>query len=134
MTSEEWLLAEKSTLYSYDGCKLMIDGYGVELRLEPETLYKKHIAVYVNGKIEGKWLFDDCEERRRFFQPRTRTISKNKAQKELFKRLSKKQQSIWNEKSKYTYYWPYWGNFASLKRHLIANNKSIELVENKEKN
>jgi hypothetical protein len=29
---------------------------------------------------------------------------------------------------KYTTYQPAWSSFGALKRHLIANNKSIELV------
>ncbi|MEG1752767.1 MAG: hypothetical protein RR234_02530 [Christensenella sp.] len=132
MTKEDWAIAEKRTLYSHSGCKLLIDDYEVTVCLVPKTPYKSTIFIYINGTFKGAWLIKDCEERRRFLRPITTSLLKTKDDKEFLKGMSKKQRESWQDKAKYTYYWPDWSSFASLKKHLIANNTSIELINETE--
>ena len=71
----------------------------------------------------------DCEERRRFFRPYTRTVW-SKSQLDMFKKLSKKQlQNRGIDPGKtFTTYYPWWTSFKALKAHLLKNNTSIELA------
>lgn len=44
----------------------------------PKSQFQNAIAVYINGSFKGKWLVEDCEERRRFFCCKKRTLVKEK--------------------------------------------------------
>lgn len=130
MTKEDWNNAESALKNLFSYVNLKIDGYDVTLHLERMDTYKNGIMVYVNGKINGKWLFDDCEERRRFLRKREKLLMSTK-QINAFKKMPKKMQKEYKElyEKKYVYYDFYWTSFNSLKRHLLKENESIELVE-----
>jgi hypothetical protein len=98
--------------------------------LERLNTYKNIIRIYVDGKFEGKWLLEECEQRRRFMRRREKSLMSNK-QKAAFKKLSKKRQKEFQEyyDRKYVYYEPWWMAFGPLKRHLIAENESIEIIK-----
>ncbi|TEB10024.1 hypothetical protein Pmgp_02719 [Pelotomaculum propionicicum] len=107
------------------------DGYEVTLRLGRISQFKNAILVYINGEVRGEWLLKDCEERRRFFQPVKRSVLSRKTCSGL-RKISKKlrqKAGLPDPDAKYTYYCPYWTSFKSLKRHLIKNNDSIELIK-----
>ena len=127
MTKEEWEQAENSLAWSYGRVGMKIDGYDVTVVVEPLKALKNVLVVYVNGEWKGKWLSEDCEERRRFYQKHTGNILSRKEQK----RLAREKKAVREAVGKTTYDWysPYWTSFRSLKSHLIKNNKSIELVK-----
>lgn len=127
VNSEDWKDIEEKLKGIYCPVKLICDGYELTLVLERYNQYRNVISIYVNGVRKGEWHFNDCEERRRFFCPRTKSIYSPK-QMAQFKKISKK---IWKEmeaKNKYIYYQAYWTSFRALKTHLIKNNQVIELV------
>ena len=130
MTTEEWEKVRKAVEGFYPPTILKIDGYDVSLRMVRIGAYRNAIVLYVGGVFEGKWLAEDCEERRRFCQKKVRSLLTPKGRTYL-KRLSKKRQKEFTEKyhTEYESYSPYWTSFGALKRHLIANNQSIELVK-----
>lgn len=82
MTKEQWETAEQNLQSSYRIVKLQADGYTLSLQTQR---YKMQlcIAVYVNGKIQGKWLTEDCEIRRKFFQKHKHSILTRKEQEKL---------------------------------------------------
>lgn len=127
MTKEEWEYAEKRLYNTYSRLQLKVDDYDVSIVVEPLKPLKNVLVVYVNGEWKGKWLSEDCEERRRFFQKHTGNILSRKEQK----RLAREKKAVREAVGKTTYDWysPYWTSFRSLKSHLIKNNKSIELVK-----
>lgn len=129
MTVAEWKQAETQTVRMFGGCKLLVDGYNLFIRMEPYDAYKNCIMIYLDGKPTYKWRGEDCEIRRRFCCPVTSSAIRTKKQRDAFKKMSKKDQAAIKERMRFTYYLPYWNSFASLKRHLIANNNSIELVK-----
>jgi len=88
---------------------------------------KNAIMFYINGEFKGKWLMEDCEERRRFCQSKERSLLDSK-QKAQMKRWPKKERLAMEARSKFITYSPQWTSFRSLKSHLIKNNKSIELI------
>ena len=66
MTKDEWQEAERRALWKYGGLTLLVDGYKISVQRQYATPYKSKLAVYANGTFRGKWLVEDCEERRRF--------------------------------------------------------------------
>lgn len=92
---------------------------------------KNVIMVYVGGVEKGKWLTEECEERKRFCRPITKSAMSQK-QKNNLKKLPKKTQKMLIKELKldrtFTYYSFSWTSFNSLKRHLIKQNTSIELI------
>lgn len=130
MTKEEWTKAEEALKSFYIPVRLTADGYDVALNLERVGVYKNAIMVYVGGKFRYEWLAEDCEERRRFCQKKIHSLLTPKGRAYL-KRLSNKQKMEFMEKyhTEYESYSPHWTSFGAMKKHLIANNQSIELVK-----
>lgn len=126
MTAEEWKQVEEKLKSFYTFVKLKCDEYVIEITLQRDGPFKNVLMVYINGKIEGEW-FEDCEEARRFYQLKTKSLlSAN--QKKVYKKLPKKMRGELAERAKYHYYTPYWTSFRSLKAHLIKNNTDIQLI------
>ena len=130
LTKEEWNEVEKKLQSFFDMAKLKCDGYEVTLKLERLDQYKNAIMVYVNGYFKGEWLNGESEEAKRFYKKVTKTITNSRGK--AFKKLPKKLQKELATKYSYSYYLPYWTSFGSLKRHLIKENASIELICGKE--
>lgn len=130
MTKEEWSQVEAALKDFFSLVKLKIDEYEVSLRLERIDTYSNRIGVYVNGEFKGKWLMEDCEERRRFLRKREKSVMTVKQRKDLEK-LPKKFRKEYEEmlNRSYVYYEPWWTSFNSLKKHLIKENESIELIK-----
>ncbi len=131
MSVEDWDKVEERLQHLYYPVKLNCDGYEVTLMLERRNQFKNVIMVYVNGVIKGKWLLDDCEERRRFFRKIVKSLHSTKEKKAL-RKISKrlrKENGLLDPDAKYTTYTWFWTSFNSLKKHLINHNKAIELVE-----
>lgn len=131
MTKDEWKRAEEALKSFFSPVCLKADGYDVTLILERVGIYKNMIMVYIDGKFQGKWLSEDCEERRRFCVKRTHSLL-NAKEKASFKELPKKaQKELANKHHNFQYesYSPQWTSFGALKKHLISNNEKIELVK-----
>jgi hypothetical protein len=129
MTNEEWAKVKEALQSQYRIVKLNVDGYEVALVLSRISTYKLAIVIYINGVFEGKWLQNDCEERRRFLQKKEHSLLTRK-DKESWKKLSKKTQREFAEKYdlKYEVYSNIWTSVGALKKHLATNNKNIELI------
>jgi hypothetical protein len=130
LTKEDWKTVEDNLKLFYTLVKLKCDGYNITLRLERLTQFKNGIAIYVNGKFEGKWLIEDCEERRRFLRSVNMFLYTQK-QRANMKKISKglrKKCGLPDPDVRSTYWTYYWNSFQSLKRHLIKNNTTIELL------
>jgi len=128
MTKQEWKEVE-SNMQPFGAARLKIDGYEISLAVHPVNKFKFAICIYVNGVIKGNYLTEDCEERRRFMRESKRCAYSGKHKKRMLK-FGKKYLKEWGVDINKTYsiYFPWWNSFNSLKRHLVKNNKSIELV------
>lgn len=132
MTKEEWKQAEEALKSLFGGVKLNCDGYEVTLYLRQVSQFKNAILVYVNGVFRGKWLVEDCEERRRFFPCKKKTIVTDKDIKAIGSsdfRMTKKRIQEYKDKCSYNTYSSAWTNFKAMKKHFEANNLNIELME-----
>lgn len=123
MTKDEWKRVQEALTSLMNKVELKIDGYDITVCLLRVSAYKNSIALYVNGVFKGKWLMEDCEERRRFVQMRKRSIFTAKDVKGLSKKAQKEMLS-----KKIEYYQNMWTSFGGLRGHLTRNNESIELV------
>lgn len=130
MTKQDWAYVEEQLKKQFVIVNLICDGYRLSLQLSRIGKMSLAIFIYVNGELNGRWILDDCEERRRFFYPRVRYAMSEKDRKSWVKDFGKrwlKAHNIDVDKT-YTDYLPWWRSFHSLKTHLIKNNTSIELV------
>lgn len=126
MTAEEWKKVDEALTSVWSPyVHLKIDGYKVSLNLTQKSRFQNVIAVYINDEFRGKWLMEDCEERRRFCCCKKQSVVTEKDCK-LYGARSKKAKQELKDKFSYNEYCSYWTNFEKMKKHFIANNKSIE--------
>lgn len=133
MNDEQWKKAEEIVSCPYGILRLKIDGYNITVIMAHEKGLKYCLAVYVNGKIKGEWIVNDCEERRRFYHQVTKNTLTAKKKAEMIKTVGKRRFEKWVKENpelySYKYYEPYFGSFRMLKSHFVKNNESIEMVE-----
>lgn len=127
MTEAQWNAVEEKLLRPYGVVKLQADGYEILLLTEQYKM-KLVIAVYVDGKIKGEWLAQDCEIRRKFYRCSTRSLLTRK-EREKLKRNKKSIREEIMRVATYHAYSPYWESFRSLKRHLTKNCSTIVSYE-----
>lgn len=111
---------------------LVADGYEVTLRLQPVDLMKNGILVFVNGQFKGKWLFEDCEERRRFLPQREKPVMSRKERarwNKLPKRRKAELASVVDPDRTYTVYDTHWTSWNALVKHFEAHNTDIRIKE-----
>lgn len=131
ITKEQWLKVSYALSHPYGSASLICDGYTVNLQVVSTGKLKFAIQPYIDGWSKGKWLLEDCEERRRFMRPNTMRLYTAKQIAEMTKGLSKSavRKYMPGLDKKIPFYSLVWPGFAALKRHLIANNQVIEIGE-----
>lgn len=133
-TKEQWENIEQKLNGYFASVELMIDGYKITLRLGRLKSMRLAIVIYTNGTIDcSARITEETEIHRRFWHPRKKYIHSAKYRK-WFNRLGKRRREAlcYDDANKtFTYYWPWWTSFKSMKAHFIKNNQSIELVEEK---
>lgn len=131
MNKENWLKVEEALSHPYGFAKLKCDSYNLTLVVQQTKALKFEIGFYVDGYFRGIFLTQDCEERRRFCCPHQASVYSPASRAKITKGVSKRNVSKWfpDIDKKFTYYGSHWSKFAPLKRHLIANNEVIELLE-----
>jgi hypothetical protein len=131
ITKEQWQQVEKYLTGPYGRVVLQCDEYLLTLTVALVAPLRSGIAFYVDGNFKGKWIIEDCEERRRFCRPITRHLWDANFRSEMTKvyggkRAPKKDVERINQKL--TTFSSYWTNFTALRRHLQKGNVNIELV------
>lgn len=131
MTNEDWNKLKEwwgNDLYSL--FNLQVDGYKITLQHRIHKM-KIKVWIYVDGYLKGEWLSVENEIAKRFLQRKKTSVYSTKKLKESAKLFGKKHKSA---QQRYIEYIDVsWSSFTSFKRHLIANNTSIELVKDNEK-
>ena len=131
MQKADWERAKQMLArpWPYGRVTLEIDGYEVTLVREAvKDMFHSAIRPYVNDKFEGKWLVQDCEERRRFMPQRVRPVL-SRAQIARYNKLPKRVQKELRSLREETYmeYASHWTSWNALIKHFVANNKDIQL-------
>lgn len=131
MTDEQWQKVANRLATPFMPVHLMVDGYKLTLEVHQEKPLKFVIVPFVNGWSKGEWLINKTEEAKRFFRLVKRPVYSPSQKKKLTKGFSKTNLKKYfpDINRSVEYYNSFWPSFAPLKRHLIANNKSIELLE-----
>lgn len=136
MQQADWDELKEMMDTPYGSMKLKCDDFEVDLVQVTEPGKKSWgTNVYVNGSIKGIWLSCDHEtgateheEARRFFRKVTRSLF-NKRDLEFTRKMYGKRKADKDAARKWiTYDWT-WKTFSSLKKHLEANNTSIERLQ-----
>lgn len=132
MTKDEWLQVQDKLSHPWGSVHLTVDGYALALQVTQIKPLKYVIMVYVDGVCKGEWCKGEADEAKRFCRPVTRHLYSPARQKDILKGLSKaeikRSREYLSLDKTFTSYDLYWPSFGPLKRHLIANNKSIELA------
>lgn len=81
MTPEEWKKVEDALSSPYGRVEFKIDGYDITIMCVVEKPLHYCLAVYVDGKIKGEWISQDCEIRRKFYQKHTKSLLDSKQKK-----------------------------------------------------
>ncbi|MES2401834.1 MAG: hypothetical protein V4573_17720 [Pseudomonadota bacterium] len=131
MTKEDWKKVRVELQFPYGRAELLCDGYALTLQVQQVKPLKFEIGFYVNGFFKGEFIVMDCEERRRFSCPKQAFVFPPADRTRLLKELGTRRahRMFPDIDKKFTWYSSHWSSFASLKRHLVANNKVIELKE-----
>ncbi len=132
MTKDDWIKVQNKLSHPYGTVRLTVDGYALALQVNQIKALKFVIMVYVDGMCKGEWCKGEADEAKRFCRPVTRHMYSPAKQKAILKGLSKAEAKRFGKElgldKTFTFYDLYWPSFGPLKRHLIANNKSIELA------
>ncbi len=132
MNKQDWQQVKEALSTPYGLAELVIDGYRLTLQVQQRSPLKFVIAPYVNGGFKASWMMDGGEEGRRFLRPVQRPVFKPAEKKQMTKGLTKTQikqmVGMGIEKTFTVLDWC-WPTFGPLQRHLIANNKTIELAQ-----
>lgn len=133
MNKEHWQYVKDQLSVPYGRVELKIDGYAVTLAVRAIKPLKYVIMVYVDGVCRGEWSKGEADESKRFCRPVVHALYSPAKKKAALSGLKKKSdiQYITDALSlnkTFTFWDVTWPTFAPLKRHLLANNKSIELV------
>lgn len=128
MTPEQWRKVDVELMLPWGRVELRVDGYAVVLGVAQLRPRRYVIVVYVNGYFRGEWMLKKGdqwpEEARRFLPLKRRRVFPESRLKGVPKRVAAELRRESFEMRGY-----YWSSIGALKRHFIANNTSIELVE-----
>lgn len=130
MTKDDWAALEMELSHAYGSAMILADGFEVSFQVLQHKM-QLVICPYVNGWMKGEWLSKKTEEAIRFYRPVSVSLYSPSQAKKLTAGLSKSKVKAYfsNLDKKHEYYVSEWLSFRSLKRHLIANNKSLALVK-----
>ncbi len=126
MDKADWDKVKEKLSTLFGKAELECDGYKVDLFKEYYNENRLCISVYIDGHMKGKWLTEDCEERRRFVHRRKHLLRLPKGFDK--KGLTKKELKALDEQRTYYGYSFAWLNFDEMRRHFEKNNKEIKLV------
>lgn len=134
MQQQDWDDLKQQMASPYGYMKLKCDQFEVALSQEVDSKGRKWAtSVYVDGVFKGVWCSADekgeakHEEGRRFLRKVTRRMHSAK-KVEAYRKAFGKREANKIAAEVYVYYLPSWNNFNSLKKHLLANNTSIERI------
>jgi len=131
LSTDDWKRIEEKLSSAYGLVNLLIDGFTVTLQVQKTKPRRYEIVVFVNGWFRAEWLLKDCDQRRRFYDRKTKYVFSKKI-REAERKFNKRYPNIGTSNPDLTYeYWvPWWASFSRMKAHFLKNNQSIEWVNN----
>ena len=134
MQQEDWDELKEQMASPYGTMRLKCDQFEVALQQAVDSKSRKWVtAVYVDGVFKGAWTGatkegePEHEEARRFLRKVSKSVY-TKKDVEAYRKCVGKRQADKLAAKKFFYFLPTWSSFNSLKKHLLANNTSIERI------
>ncbi|MDN6861035.1 hypothetical protein QO207_30970 [Pseudomonas sp. CAN2814] len=135
MEQKDWddLQAQMDT--PYGSMELQCDQFKVSLVQHSKPASRKWVTyVFVDGHYKGAWSFADengepkHEEARRFLRKSSKAFFSTK-EIEAYRKTFGKRRATELAAKRHVWFHADWTSFNSLKKHLIANNTSIQRIE-----
>ncbi|MCP1616594.1 hypothetical protein FBY21_1201 [Pseudomonas sp. SLBN-26] len=134
MEQKDWDDLEAQMASPWGHMKLRCDQYEVSLAQEADTKSRKWATtVYVDGVLNGAWCIASRsgeaqhDEARRFMR-RTSSAMFSAKEIERYRKVFGKREADKMAAKRFVYFRADWTSFNSLKKHLLANNTSIERI------
>lgn len=133
MQQEDWDALRAQMDSPWGQMKLQCDQFELTLVQAVSSKSKSwSTTVYVDGELRGTWCQAENgepkhEQTRRFLRKVSRAVN-TKKQIEDWRKVFGKRESDKLAAQKYVYFLPDWSSFNSLKKHLVANNTSIQRI------
>lgn len=128
-TKEQWAALEQKLAGFMGSARLRVDGFDLELHTHRVFSLKQYVVVYVDGHKRGAWSFKQedgnfHEVAIRFYAPRSKFLWGKKERSKVARAMGK---AAANERFEWRD--PDWTSIPALRRHLLANNHHIEILE-----
>lgn len=134
MQQQDWGELKEQMASPYGVMKLKCDQFEVSLVQQADSKSRKwQTTIYVDGFIKGQWCLSDesgnpkHEEARRFLRKTSKAIFSAK-QIEGYRKVFGKREATKMAAKRHVWFRADWSSFNSLKKHLLANNTSIERI------
>ncbi|MFZ6872847.1 hypothetical protein ACO0LF_12345 [Undibacterium sp. Di27W] len=131
ITKEQWKEIEGQLSLTWGSVDLKIDGYNINLRVEPQKARTYAVMVYLDYKFEWKWAFDGTEEAKRFCRTVSKFMFKPKERAVMVKMHGGKRcpkAELEQINRKFYFYSPLWSSVPAMRRHFEKNNHSLEVI------
>lgn len=134
MEQKDWDDLQAQMASPWGSMRLQCDQYQITLEQQADGKTKTwYTAIFVDGYFKGVWMEADgdkpkFEEARRFLRKQSRPLYGAKFIRDMTKAIGKRAAAKYADKRHVTFS-PIWKNFNSLKKHLIANNTSIQRIQ-----
>ena len=129
MTNEDWKTLE-SGYGLYNPIRLICDGFKIKLEKQVHSSRDKlYNMIYVNGWMQGKWLFKEGQHAESKFMYEKKSIARTHSEAELRKmrrELGAKFAKMFEPKT-FVCLQPWFPSFSAFKRQMIKNCTSIEI-------
>jgi predicted transcriptional regulator YdeE len=130
MTEEQWTHFENRLSYPLGKICLEIDGYKVTYLVVQTKKLKYAIMTYINGEYQWEWTTNaENPIREKFLRKTFKYIYKKEYRSRGKEHKAYLKKAGIDVDGKIDIYTPLWTSAKALRRHLIKNNKSIELLE-----
>lgn len=129
MTKQQWDAVRDQMRSPLGRARLKCDEFDVTVTVVPWGALRFVIVCYVGGDLRGGWLIEDCEERRRFMRKRSSYVFPARVRTEFAREFGNRALAKSGLARRWEHWEFHWTSFDALRRHLVANNERIELVE-----
>ncbi len=136
LTDEQWKEIESDLGMPYRNVKLRCDGHDVSALVTEVKAMRFGIAIYVDGEINLKSLWDKDEIAMKFYPLHTKALCRGKRRAAVMDFLKKRgldkdlRELLQKElNAKYSVLYPWWANGKAFCRHIRKTCTEIELKE-----
>lgn len=131
----QWAQVLKALSCSWGSVKLLVDGLSVTLEVRQSGPLQYVVMPFVDGFNHGRWILEDCPERRLLCRPVKRLVYSHARIRKITQGLSQRIAAALLKRAgvdpakTHTGYLPYWSSPRALITHLKKHATSVQLVD-----